>query len=179
VGPSISRLVLLWGLYLLLGLLSFWQAIQLSHANTIRLFVALSPSNLSRWRIFQGCISFKSIATGIPKRYVLADLARTGGMASAAAWLSNASSSNFFFGFGTYYKKQKLRPFFCQKKRAAPLFITEKNRFLILIFKPDFREIGGSFLPCFFAAIDSSGGGLAKSGLKIFVTQKLTAWQLF
>jgi hypothetical protein len=90
--------------------------------------VALSPSNLSRWRIFQGCISFKSIATGIPKRYVLADLARTGGMASAAAWLSNASSSNFFFGFGTYYKKQKLRPFFCQKKRAAPLSLFSSSK---------------------------------------------------
>jgi hypothetical protein len=45
--------------------------------------------------------------------------------------------------------------------------------------KVNFREFGGSFLPCFFAAIDSSGGGQAKSGLKFFVTQKLTAWQLF
>ena len=45
--------------------------------------------------------------------------------------------------------------------------------------KPDLREIGGSVLLCFFAAIDSSGGGLAKSGLKNFVTQKLTAWQRF
>jgi hypothetical protein len=45
--------------------------------------------------------------------------------------------------------------------------------------KSDLREIGGSVLLCFFAAIDSSGGGLAKSGLKNFVTQKLTAWQRF
>ena len=44
---------------------------------------------------------------------------------------------------------------------------------------PDLREIGGSVLLCFFAAIDSFGDGKAKSGLKIFVTQKLTAWQLF
>ena len=45
--------------------------------------------------------------------------------------------------------------------------------------KSDLREIGGSVLLCFFAAIDSSGDGKAKSGLKIFVTQKLTAWQRF
>ena len=45
--------------------------------------------------------------------------------------------------------------------------------------KSDLREIGGSVLLCFFAAIDSFGDGKAKSGLKIFVTQKLTAWQLF
>ena len=48
-----------------------------------------------------------------------------------------------------------------------------------ILFKPDFKEIGGSFLLCFFAAIDFSGDGQAKSGLNIFVTQKLTAWQLF
>ena len=45
--------------------------------------------------------------------------------------------------------------------------------------KHDLREVGGSFLLCFFAAIDSSGDGKAKTGLKFFVTQKLTAWQLF
>ena len=45
--------------------------------------------------------------------------------------------------------------------------------------KSDLREIGGSVLLCFFAAIDSSGDGKAKSGLKIFVTQKLAAWQRF
>ena len=53
------------------------------------------------------------------------------------------------------------------------------SRDIAIAYKSDLREIGGSVLLCFFAAIDSSGGGLAKSGLKIFVTQKLTAWQLF
>ncbi len=53
----------------------------------------------------------------------------------------------------------------------------QKNR--IFMYKSDLREIRGSVLLCFLAAIDSSGDGKAKSGLKFFVTQKLTAWQLF
>jgi hypothetical protein len=39
--------------------------------------------------------------------------------------------------------------------------------------------LGVVFCPVFFAAIDSSVPGQAKSGLNIFVTQKLTARQLF
>ena len=53
------------------------------------------------------------------------------------------------------------------------------SRAKICIYKSDLRETGGSFLLCFFAAIDSSGDGKAKSGLKFFVTQKLAAWQRF
>jgi hypothetical protein len=51
--------------------------------------------------------------------------------------------------------------------------------YIYIIYKSDLREIGGSVLLCFFAAIDSSGDGKAKSGLKFFVTQKLAAWQRF